>query len=214
MRRTSPRRPSGRDAPRRPTAPWALALATLLSPSAARAVEDPLDVIRASNQEMLNLYAADKGKADPRVDRMAFEVMDRVTSFSQIAAAAIDGFCDDPQGAQCVEFKNVFIKLLRTSAVRKLGRYRADRFDYLPEKVGQTTAVVPTVAYYDDDEIELDYHLRLLEGHWVIVNYIVDGVDTIRNYRKQFSRMLKRGSMDSVIRRLRKRIRELEEESE
>lgn len=191
-----------------------LAAAALLMPAAAHASQDPLEVIRTSNQKILDLYAADSGEADSQVDQQVFDVMDKVTSFSRIASLAIDRFCDAPQSARCMEFKDVFIHLLRVSSVRKLGRYRADRFDYQAEKVDGNTAVVPTLAYYGDDEIELVYQLGLFDEHWLIINYVVDGVDTVRNYRKQFTRMLRKGTIDSVIRRLRRRIEQIKKEDE
>ena len=47
----------------------------------------------------------------------------------------------------------------------------------------------------------------------MIANYVVDGVDTIKNYRKQFTRMLRVSSVDTVVERLERRIKDLESES-
>jgi ABC-type transporter MlaC component len=46
----------------------------------------------------------------------------------------------------------------------------------------------------------------------MIVNYVSDGVDTIRNYRKQFTRILRKESLDQLIERLEKKIEEYENE--
>jgi ABC-type transporter MlaC component len=60
--------------------------------------------------------------------------------------------------------------------------------------------------------VELDYILENREGHWVIVNYIADGVDTVRNYQSQFSRIIARKSVDFLIGRLGKKNRQYRKE--
>jgi ABC-type transporter MlaC component len=188
----------------------AAVLIVLASPPAG-AEEGPMQVIEKSNTEILELYA-DEGDA-PDVSQRVFDVMDEVTSFDSIADAAIDGLCDPAADDDCERFKEVFKELLRVSSVQKLGRYRADRFDYLGEDIDGDAATVRTLAHYGDDAIEVDYSLRRQETGWVIDNYVVDGVDTIRNYRKQFSRMLGDRPVDFVIERLERRTEELREAS-
>ena len=186
-------------------------LSLAFSPAIAQV--GPLQVVEDSNNEILRLYADDIEEADLEISEKVFEVMEQVTSFSTIANDAIVGLCDTSAGDDCDTFKEVFKNLLRVSSVRKLGRYRADSFEYVGEEIDGETAVVRTLAQYGDDEIELDYHLQPIDDSWVITNYVVDGVDTIRNYRKQFTRMLRVSSVDTVIERLRVRTDELEADS-
>ena len=192
----------------------ALAIAALLAPSLPALSQDgPLQVIRESNEEILGLYESDPGGPDSTVNQQVFDVMDQVTSFTTISDEAIEGLCDPAAGEDCETFKAVFTELLKVSSVNKLGRYRADRFDYLREEVEEESATVRTIAHYGEDEIELDYTLVPLGESWLISNYVVDGVDTIRNYRKQFTRMLRVSSVETVIERLRNRIDALEADS-
>ena len=186
-------------------------LSLAFSPAVAQV--GPLQVVEDSNNEILRLYADDMDATDLETSEKVFEVMEQVTSFSTIANDAITGLCDSSTGGDCETFKEVFKDLLRVSSVRKLGRYRADHFEYLGEEIDGETAIVHTLAQYGEDEIELDYFLQPIEGSWVITNYVVDGVDTIRNYRKQFTRMLRVSSVDTVIERLRVKTDELEADS-
>lgn len=43
--------------------------------------------------------------------------------------------------------------------------------------------------------IEFDYHLERVDSEWKIVDYDVDGVGTVSNYRRQFRRLLRRESV-------------------
>ena len=101
---------------------------------------------------------------------------------------------------------------MQVSSVKRLGRYRADRFEYKDETIEDDKAVVKTIAFFENDQIELDYHLQLVGGEWKIVDYDVEGVGTVRNYRRQFRRLLRKESVEDVIRRLEGRIAAYEEE--
>ena len=138
--------------------------------------------------------------------------MDSVTSFEALGGGAIDTFCDRMTEATCREFKQVFEDLLRETAIRRLGRYRAGAFEHLGETVDGETALVKTLAFYGDDRVELDYQLEQVDDRWLIVNYVVDGIDTVRNYNRQFSKQLRRESPEQVIERLRRRKAEIEAE--
>ena len=178
----------------------------------ATPVSGPLEVIQASNGEILGLYAeADTLDAD--AEAHLYDTMNEVTSFDVMAANAIDRYCQAVDPTLCQEFKDTFVRLLQVSAVTRLGRYRAERFEYLDELVENDTASVETLAFYADEQIELDYHLERIDGEWKIVDYDVDGVGTVANYRRQFRRLLRRETMRDVIGRLERRIADYEAEA-
>jgi ABC-type transporter MlaC component len=56
----------------------------------------------------------------------------------------------------------------------------------------------------------LNYLLERVDGQWLVHNYVVDDVNTIRNYTKQFIRLFARNTYDTIIRRLEKKIEEYE----
>jgi phospholipid transport system substrate-binding protein len=180
--------------------------------SAASADQTPLAVIQESNQKILDIYAAEK-EINKEKEEEIIGIMNGVTDFEKISTDTISSFCTKLTPGECGEFNDVFKRLLRISSIKKLGRYRADRFDYLNEEIKGDQAVVRTLAFYKEDQVELDYHLELIDGSWKIVNYVADGVDTIRNYRKQFTRILKKESFRQLIERLEKKIDEYENEN-
>ena len=171
----------------------------------------PLDIIRSSNTLVLDIY-----RSSPEITRKVLDditgVMEKVTDFDEIADRVVRKTCGNESPGVCRRLKNEFITLLKLNATRKLGRYRADRFDYLGEELQGRTARVKTIAWFQKDSVELDYILENREGHWVIVNYIADGVDTVRNYQSQFSRIIARKSVDFLIGRLGKKNRQYRKE--
>lgn len=189
----------------------ALLAALLAAPAAAAPAPAPLEVIRASNNAVLGILARSP-VVDAAVDRELFGVIDKVTDFDRLAGTIVDPFCAKLAADECRLFKETFVRLLRITSIRKLGRYRADAFDYTGEELAGETATVRTVAHFKEERIPLDYQLARRGGSWVIVNYVVDEVDTIRNYRKQFTRLFAQESFAQVIERLRRKIAENENE--
>ena len=188
----------------------ALALAALLLPRLAGA-ESPLEVVKASNEKVLAIYALHE-TIDAEMSAAIYAAIDEVTDFEIIARSVTSRFCRKLTEEQCRLFGDVFVRLLRTSSTKKLGRYRADSFEYHGEEREGEVAVVRTTAHFGEDQVTLDYSLEEKDGRWVIVNYVVDDVDTIRNYRKQFTRLFSKKSFDQVIVRLEERIASYEQE--
>jgi ABC-type transporter MlaC component len=188
----------------------ALALAALMLPLTAGA-ETPLETVKASNEKVLAIYALHE-TIDSDSEAAIYLAIDGVTDFESIASSVTSRFCRKLTEEQCRLFGDVFVRLLRTSSIKKLGRYRADGFEYHGEEREGEVAVVRTTAYFGEDHVTLDYSLEKKEGRWVIVNYVVDDVDTIRNYRKQFTRLFSKKSFEQVIERLEKRIASYEQE--
>jgi phospholipid transport system substrate-binding protein len=173
--------------------------------------QTPIDVVKQSNQKILEIYET-HAEIDANTEKQIIQIIKSVTDFEEISKKTIERFCLDMSPQECEELDRTFRTLLQISSIKKLGRYRADRFDYLDERIVGSQAVVKTIAYYQDDKMELDYHLKKNDGTWLIVNYVADGVDTIRNYRKQFMRILKRESYPQLITRLKKKINEYRKE--
>lgn len=187
--------------------------AALLAAAAVRvnAAAKPMEVIRTSNDAVLAILAK-HAVVDAATEQLLFAVIDPITEFDGMADTVLNTFCPKLAAGQCDEIKRTFTRLLRLSSIKKLGRYRADRFDYDGEEITGETAVVRTFAWYKQERIPLDYHLVQRPRGWLIGNYVVDEVDTIRNYRKQFTRLFAQETYAQVHERLLRKISEYEAE--
>jgi len=180
----------------------------LASPAAA---VTPLEVVKSTNDSVLSIYGRHR-VVDAAVEKEIFAVIDPVTDYQALAAAAIDSLCPKLTADQCATFKETFTRLLRVSSIKKLGRARAGRFEYEGEKVTGDSAVVKSFAFFNDEKVPLDYQMARRGDTWIIVNYVVDDVDTVRNYRKQFSQLLAKKPFEQVMAQLEKKIVSLEAE--
>lgn len=190
---------------------WAILAWTVFAPALNAGAATPSEVVESSNAQVLEIYSSNQ-EIDVETEAEIYRIIDEVTDYQGIAGAVTSRFCKNLTEEQCRQFNEVFIRLLRISSIKKLGRYRADSFDYLEEEIDGDAAVVRTMANFKDEKIALDYVLERRSDTWLIVNYVVDDVDTIRNYRKQFKRLFAKKSYEQVIERLEERIASYEQE--
>lgn len=163
----------------------------------------PLQLIRETNDQAIYTQGHFTGEEQKN---QLFKIMDSVTDWPGLAGTATEKVCQNTDSTLCTKLQSVFSELLRYTAIKKLGRYRADSFDYTDEDITADEATVRTIAHYDDDSIPLHYQLQKKEDGWKVVNYIVDDIDTVRNYQRQFSILLKKGTVEDIINRLQKRV--------
>ncbi len=176
----------------------------------AYAADSPMDVVKKSNTKVAAINAK-SSSLDEKSQKEMLNVISSVTNWAAMSDAVVSRL-RGMDAKQQKEFKEKFEELLRISSVNKLGRYRADGFDYVEEKTDGDKATVKTLAFYKKEKIEIIYELEKTDGKWMIVNYVVDGVDTVRNYQKQFYRLLKKKSFEGVIEVIEKNIEDSKSE--
>jgi ABC-type transporter MlaC component len=164
----------------------------------------PLGVVRDANTKILTIYRLSP-TANKTISSNIQVVMDQITDFKTIAERTTQKICAKNSDELCNSLKGEFIKLLKLTATKKMGRYRADRFEYHGEEVIAEQAVVKTTAHYQEDSVQLDYILEKKDGKWFVVNYIADEVNTIQNYQSQFNRIVRKNSVEFLVKRLKKK---------
>lgn len=171
----------------------------------------PLEVVKGTNETVLEIYRKHR-KVDAAVEKEIFAAIDAVTDYQALAGEAIDPLCPKLTAAQCATFKEIFTRLLRVSSIKKLGRARAGRFEYRGEQITGESAVVRSFAFFNEESVPLDYYMARRGDTWAIVNYVVDDVDTVKNYRKQFRGLLAKKTFEQVMDQLERKIASLEAE--
>jgi phospholipid transport system substrate-binding protein len=83
------------------------------------------------------------------------------------------------------------------------GDYNNEEIDYLKELIKGNRALVRTVIHQKNVDISVDYRFKKVDGAWKVYDIIIaEGVSLVKNYRVQFSSILKKGSPGQLIERL------------
>ena len=108
------------------------------------------------------------------------------------------------------EFTALFKKLLENSYASKIENYQDETIKYVKEQVKGKYALVNTEIIRKDGTINVDYKLINEDGKWTVYDFVIEEVSLIRNYRSQFSKIIKTESYSALVSKLSKKIKELE----
>ena len=108
------------------------------------------------------------------------------------------------------EFTALFKKLLENSYASKIENYQDETIKYVKEQVKGKYALVNTEIIRKDGTINVDYKLIIEDGKWTVYDFVIEEVSLIRNYRSQFSKIIKTESYAALVSKLRKKIKALE----
>ena len=70
--------------------------------------------------------------------------------------------------------------------------------------------MVKTEIVRKNGTIDVDYKLINENGRWTVYDFVIEEVSLIRNYRSQFSKIIKTESYGALVTKLTKKIKDLE----
>lgn len=101
------------------------------------------------------------------------------------------------------EFVGLFQQFLSQSYAGNVDGYSGEQVEYLKERLKGDFAEVQTKVVSSKVQIPLDYRLLKKNEKWGVYDVIIDGVSLTKNYRGQFSRIIKSSSFDGLLDKLR-----------
>ncbi len=101
------------------------------------------------------------------------------------------------------EFVSLFQQFLSQSYAGNIDGYSGEQVEYLKERLKGDFAEVQTKVVSSKVQIPLDYRLLKKNERWGVYDVIIDGVSLTKNYRGQFSRIIKSSSFEGLLEKLR-----------
>lgn len=112
--------------------------------------------------------------------------------------------------AEKSEFADVFSQLLGNTYISKIqGDYSDEEVLFVGEEMlSKKKAIVRTIIKRQDQEIPIDYKVRLKKGEWKVYDIKVEGIGLVLNYRRQFNTFLAKesGTPESLIEKLKDKL--------
>lgn len=104
------------------------------------------------------------------------------------------------------EFLDAFVTRFARASGEQLDAFRSHAIKYLPEAPGdEGVTQVPTQVTVNDEPTDVVYLMRQDKGGaWKIEDVVIDGVSTVDNFRRSFSRVIAREGVDALIARLKR----------
>jgi len=108
------------------------------------------------------------------------------------------------------DFIASFSELLQKTYIRKLEKYNNEKVAYLKEQTEGNQAFINTQVAMKDKTIPINY-VMIKRDQWLVYDVVVEGVSLVKNYRTQFAKILTKDSPESLIQRIKDKIKSLDD---
>ncbi len=187
-------------------------------------IATPMKKLQNGENKIFNLIN-EKYKVDSKEDKVRIEkiqkTLDSLIAYDTIAKNVLKGkntktkkkHWDSITDAQKKEFKALYRELIEKVWINQLEKVNKKegkieknyKVEYKDEKIRGDVAMVYTVVTAKDEVTQVDFRFYKEK----IVDFIIDERSTVRRYRRTFSRHINKNGFDSLLKKMRKRLDEL-----
>ena len=186
----------------------------LMTASVCLAGSDATSQLKNTIDEVIKIAKKDSMESSKGDRRIAMQkAIDERFNYSQMVRRSLGKTYDSLSDQKKQNFIKLFKGLLENSYASKLESYRDEKINFLDEVVKGKYALVKTNIVRSNNTIRVDYKLILGNGQWKVYDFVIEGVSMIRNYKAQFTKIIRRDSYEVLVEKLTIKINELEKGS-
>ena len=143
-----------------------------------------------------------------RRDKMRMRIQERF-SFEDMGKRSLGKHWKKRSDVEKKEFVKLFGTLIENSYLGKLEGYTNEEVRYEEEINKKKVIEVRTkIITTKGTEIPINYRLLSRNGQWMVYDVVIEGVSLVRNYRTQFSQVLRSAPFEDLIAQLKTKITE------
>jgi phospholipid transport system substrate-binding protein len=132
------------------------------------------------------------------------DIINDIIDYQAISEFALGNTYHEISADQQQEFVSLFATIIRDNSLNRLDIYRAD-VTYEDIIVNGNTAIVKTIAEFENVRTEVDYNLERKDGEWLIIDMTIDDVSTAESYNRQFQSIIRQRGFDALLQSLQRR---------
>ena len=106
------------------------------------------------------------------------------------------------------EFQSLFMQTLEDTYMGRLEAYTNETVEFRDEEINNNRSQVDTVIVTANNEIPINYKLRLRSDGWFVYDVEVENVSMVSSYRETYRSVVRRDGMDGLLEQMRERAAE------
>jgi len=166
----------------------------------------PMEQIQQTVQQVLAVVNGASTTTEDEIREKLREALMPRFDWVEMAKQALGKHWDSEPGRQ-EEFVVAFAEFLGKSYVGTIGSYKDEKIEFVHQSIENDLAQVDTkIVSAKGAPTTVNYRLRRVEEEWKIYDVIIEDISLVGNYRSQFGRILKNGSMDELLARLQEKM--------
>ena len=170
--------------------------------------------LKSTIDKVIQIVKDEALKNDHQARRAALrKTIDERFNYRQMVMRSLAKNWDARSDQERQEFIALFKSLLENSYANKLEAYRDEKINYLDEIIKGEYALVKTEVVRRSSTIGVDYKLIQENGNWKVYDFVIEGVSMVRNYRSQFTKIIRRDSYEVLVQKLTDKIHDIKQGS-
>jgi phospholipid transport system substrate-binding protein len=181
----------------------------------------PMAELKKSNAQLDKLLQKNKPNWSPEAELERSEVKKLVGSFldyGELAKRSLGKHWDKITPKQREEFVETLRELVERSYLRQIHGNANYSIKYDKEEKNGTEATVDatlnTVVRNKKTKVALQYKMLWKDGHWVVYDVVTDEQSMLENYRAEFNKIINRDGFDALLKKMKKKLDEKDNENE
>jgi phospholipid transport system substrate-binding protein len=163
------------------------------------------EALKAREAEIRKLVPPGSQPVSPALRKQLGEVMTQMVDLEEMAKASLGDQAASLPAAKRKQYSDVFAQRFRKVTSEQVDPFRSNAIQYLPEQGADGGMVkVPTQVPVEGEQSDIVYVLRREKGGWRIEDVVIDGVSTVENFRRAFTKIIAKDGIDALIAKLKK----------
>ncbi len=159
--------------------------------------------LKLTVDQVLEIVTDENMKKDSRSRRLALrKVIGQRFDFRKMAMHTLDNVWSSRSRKEQTQFTRLFKKLLEKSYMHMIENFQGGKVHFLSERVKGDYAFIKTNIVSSDRTISIYYKLKRVGKEWRVYDFLVQGVSMVRNYRFQFTKVIRQESFKGLLKRL------------
>ena len=184
---------------------YSLLFMLVFSPPAAAGKTAEVETLLKEKIDQVLVILKNKELARPERHDKILKVVSPVFDFQLMAKLSLGKkYWPGLAAEKREEYSDVFIKKMQQSYLDKLDIYSGEDMIYDPPIVLGNKVHMRTYLDSKDSKLEIMYKFYQSSAGWLIYDLEVAGVSTVQTYRSQFDGVLRDGTIDDLIAKLKK----------
>jgi phospholipid transport system substrate-binding protein len=183
----------------------ALLIVGFVTPVAAE--QPPREVVQSTSDEVLAVLAEKDLSKQERRDKVRAIVL-RSMDFETLSRLVLARNWSRFSPAQQQEFMQEFQDHLAAIYGRRLDDYRNEKVEIVGDRRepnGDSTVQTRILRGGGSNDIQVDYRLRESNGQWKVIDFIVEEISMVANFRSQFQDIVASGGPEKLLQLLKEK---------
>ena len=191
------------------------ALMLVLTGALPAAAGPPADQLKGHIDRVLQVVEDPALRGDHRAgERRAAirKIAEQIFDFAETARRSLGPHWHGRTPAERDEFVRLFADLLERSYISRIELYSGEKLAFLGDTVDGDLALVRTRIAAASGDVAVDYRMLRRGDQWRVYDVVIEGVSLVSNYRSQFNRIIRTSSYQELVKRMRTRQSDFQEE--